>query len=102
MARQPLTDLARRHRELERLRRRLGQAHATTSAMLAQRLAALAGRLEGANPLGILARGYALVTRERDGRLLRAADQVSEGERVRVRLAKGALRCRVEERDQQP
>jgi exodeoxyribonuclease VII large subunit len=63
-----------------------------------QGLAALADRLHGASPLAVLGRGYALVTAERDGRVVRMATQVEVGERVAVRLAEGGLLCEVLER----
>jgi len=53
-------------------------------------------RLEGASPLGILTRGYSLTLRP-DGRTLRRAAEVSEGERIETLLAEGRLRSRVEE-----
>ncbi|HEX7175264.1 MAG TPA: exodeoxyribonuclease VII large subunit, partial [Pyrinomonadaceae bacterium] len=60
------------------------------------RLAVAAAALDALSPLAVLQRGYALAEGE-GGRLLRAAPSVAVGERVRVRLAEGALRCRVEE-----
>lgn len=60
------------------------------------RLAVAAASLEALSPLAVLGRGYALALDGR-GEILRAASSVSAGERVRVRLASGALRCRVEE-----
>jgi exodeoxyribonuclease VII large subunit len=47
------------------------------------------------SPLAVLGRGYALAHDAR-GRVLRDASKVAEGERVRLRLARGALSCRVE------
>ena len=55
-----------------------------------------AASLDAMSPLAVLGRGYALAQDER-GRVLRAAGAVRAGERVRVRLSEGALRCRVEE-----
>jgi exodeoxyribonuclease VII large subunit len=60
-------------------------------------LLAAAGRLEAVSPLAVLARGYSLTYRDRDGLLLREADQAKVGERVRIRLSRGVLQCRVEE-----
>ena len=57
---------------------------------------AAAAALDALSPLAVLGRGYALAQDER-GRVLRSSRGVSEGEGVRVRLAEGALRCRVEE-----
>jgi exodeoxyribonuclease VII large subunit len=44
----------------------------------------------------VLGRGYALAQDE-SGAVLRSSRAVANGERVRVRLSEGALRCRVEE-----
>ena len=60
------------------------------------RLAVAAASLDALSPLAVLGRGYALAEDER-GEILRKSSAAREGERVRVRLAEGALRCRVEE-----
>jgi exodeoxyribonuclease VII large subunit len=55
----------------------------------------LRARLEALSPLGVLARGYAVVeTGER--RIVRDASSVEVGERISVRLAKGRLGAKVE------
>jgi exodeoxyribonuclease VII large subunit len=61
-----------------------------------KRLAVTAASLDALSPLAVLHRGYALAEDDA-GRLLRDASMVNAGERVRVRLAKGRLNCRVEE-----
>ena len=60
------------------------------------RLAVAAASLDAMSPLAVLGRGYALAQDER-GEILRTSRAVRAGERVRVRLSEGALRCRVEE-----
>jgi exodeoxyribonuclease VII large subunit len=60
------------------------------------RLAVAAAALDALSPLAVLGRGYALAHDGR-GKLLRSTRGVREGERLRVRLSEGALRCRVEE-----
>ena len=60
------------------------------------RLRVAAASLDALSPLAVLNRGYALAQDER-GRALRSTGEVSVGDEVRVRLAAGALRCRVEE-----
>ncbi|MFN3653232.1 MAG: exodeoxyribonuclease VII large subunit [Armatimonadota bacterium] len=87
----------RRRQRLDDLEARLQRARALTLWRVQQRLALAAGRLQGVSPLATLARGYAAVTRERDGAPLRSAGEVAVGERVRVRLADGSLGTRVEE-----
>ena len=52
--------------------------------------------LDALSPLAVLKRGYAMAQDE-SGRLLRDARETTIGNRVRVRLAEGALGCRVEE-----
>lgn len=60
------------------------------------RLAVAAASLDALSPLAVLGRGYALAADER-GKLLRRASESKTGDRVRLRLAEGALACRVEE-----
>ena len=55
------------------------------------RLALQAGRLESLSPLGVLARGYALVRRVRDELIVRRAAEAPPGERLRVRVAEGEI-----------
>jgi exodeoxyribonuclease VII large subunit len=60
------------------------------------RLSVAATTLDALSPLAVLGRGYALASKEGGG-LLRSSRETSVGERVRVRLGEGAVRCRVEE-----
>jgi exodeoxyribonuclease VII large subunit len=48
-------------------------------------------RLDSVHPLAPLKRGYAVVTRTRDGLVLRDAAQAPAGEKVRIRLHRGEL-----------
>jgi len=60
------------------------------------RLSVAAASLDAMSPLAVLGRGYA-VAQDEGGAVLRSSSDVKSGERVRVRLSRGALRCRVEE-----
>jgi exodeoxyribonuclease VII large subunit len=60
------------------------------------RLAVAAASLDALSPLAVLKRGYAMAQDEQ-GKLLRDARQAQAGDGVRLRLAEGVLRCRVEE-----
>jgi exodeoxyribonuclease VII large subunit len=60
------------------------------------RAGTLAERLEGLSPLAVLNRGYSLTQRP-DGKIVRSAETVETGDRVRVRLGRGELGCLVEE-----
>ncbi len=62
------------------------------------RLAVAVASLDALSPLAVLQRGYALA-RSTDGRLLRDARAVKVGDAVHLRLAAGALVCRVEKQE---
>ncbi len=53
--------------------------------------------LASSSPLAILARGYAVVTRELTGKTLLSPDQVKIGEQLSIKLSRGAIRANVEE-----
>jgi exodeoxyribonuclease VII large subunit len=79
-------------------RARLAQAARALPRVLAEytelrraRLAGAAGRLEALSPLAVLARGYALVRRARDGAIVRRAAQLEAGERLSLRVAEAEL-----------
>jgi exodeoxyribonuclease VII large subunit len=59
------------------------------------RLGVAAASLDALSPLAVLKRGYAIAEDEA-GKTLRTARESVAGDRLRVRLAAGALRCRVE------
>lgn len=51
--------------------------------------------LEALNPLGVLNRGYSITYRSADGKIVRKATEVEQGQNVTVRLARGRLECSV-------
>jgi exodeoxyribonuclease VII large subunit len=60
-----------------------------------EKLSVAVGRLEALSPLRVLARGYAVVTKEGETAPVTDAGRVAAGERLRVRLARGRVRARV-------
>jgi len=58
------------------------------------RLASAAALLNANSPLASFAKGYAAVLKE-DGRLVKDAEEVSVGEHIDIRLAKGKLKAKV-------
>ncbi|HEX5854771.1 MAG TPA: exodeoxyribonuclease VII large subunit, partial [Thermoanaerobaculia bacterium] len=64
-------------------------------ALASKKLSVAAGRLEALSPLRVLARGYAVVTREGETAPVTDAARVTAGDGLRVRLARGRLRARV-------
>ncbi len=63
------------------------------------RLAGLVRAMEAVSPGRTLDRGYAIVTRVEDGKLVRASNQVAVGDEIHTRLASGQLRSTVKKRD---
>ena len=94
--RRRLPDAAGLRAAFERSGESLRAAASQRFGLARHRFEALAGALEAFSPLGVLARGYALVQRE-DGRIVRDAAEVERGETLRARLARGTLRVAVEE-----
>lgn len=58
-------------------------------------LAALQHSLRGLSPLAVLKRGFAIVTREDDGKVLKSASQVKPGEEVKIQLSQGKLNAQI-------
>ena len=76
-------------RELSGLEARLSLALERRLAAERAELAQAASRLSAMSPLSVLARGYAIATK--DGRAVRSAGELAAGDRVRVRLQEGAI-----------
>lgn len=60
-----------------------------------QTLRALTQRLDALSPLKVLGRGYAIVSRADDGRVVRRAGDVTSGDAVRIHLGEGELTASV-------
>jgi exodeoxyribonuclease VII large subunit len=78
---------------------RLSVSMRNRAAFARERLARLAASLSSLSPLGVLERGYAVVWKAGASAPLRAAGDVRSGEELRIRLARGRLRARVESGD---
>jgi exodeoxyribonuclease VII large subunit len=61
----------------------------------ALQLANLQQSLRGLSPQAVLNRGYAIVTHEKDGTLVKSADQVQAGEGVHIQVSRGELDARI-------
>lgn len=66
-----------------------------------QQVMGLESRLQGVSPLAVLQRGYAIIY-DQSGRLLRRADTVSVGERLRIVLAQSELVAVVHSQKEEP
>jgi exodeoxyribonuclease VII large subunit len=74
---------------------RLGQAMHRHLDARRQRLLVAQRTLHAVSPLATLDRGFSIITRAGDGRIVRDAAEVSPGEAIEARLARGRLRARV-------
>ncbi len=93
---QKVFDLARR---LDELDVRVFRAVRGRLRLLRQRIDLSAGRLDSLSPLAVLGRGYSLTHRTADGRLIRAAVELSPGDEITTRFAAGQAVSRVERVD---
>ena len=89
-------------RRMSGVRTRLVAADGRLAAAVARRrhatdarLRSAIARLESLSPLAVLGRGYAVCWNEERTRIVRDADSVREGDRVRVTLHRGELECEV-------
>lgn len=93
-ARHPRAVLADARRALAPLPVRLGAAMRRLLEQRRSSLGAASANLQAISPLAVLGRGYA-ITLDAKGRALRDARDVKIGDRVRVRLDRGALEAEV-------
>ena len=92
--RSPEGSLQQKELLLELLRQRLERAAAAAVEKRQRQFAALSGRLDALSPLKVLARGYAVATRQEQ--VLHSVEQLSPGEEIRLRLSDGTALCAVE------
>ena len=92
----PSARLAAQRTRLRALARALSRAARVRLARERAGLAQWVARLQTLSPLAVLARGYALVRRARDGAIVRTAGQLEAGERLAVRVAEAELEASVE------
>ena len=92
----PLPRVQQMRRELSTLQQRLEAAMRARLHEAGSRLAHLAQMLDSLSPLGVLQRGYAILT-DAEGGVVTDAAAVREGDRLQARLASGSLTVTVDE-----
>jgi exodeoxyribonuclease VII large subunit len=93
--RQPLELVRQAIQRLDDLEERGRAAVVHTFDESRHQVALLGGRLGALNPTAVLERGYSIVSRARDGRVLTSDRQVRIADHVRIQLAQGELRATV-------
>ncbi len=91
----PEARLLQDRQRLDDLVRRLGFIGGRMLQADRRELRSLAGRLDALSPLAVLSRGYA-IARDREGRVIKEAGQVSQGDSIQVMLHRGQIEARVE------
>lgn len=90
----PQRRLQNERQRLDGLATRLLSAYRHRLNLEAAHLQGLSSRLQTLDPLAILQRGYAIVWREADGRLVRTVADAPQGELLRVRVQDGEFYVR--------
>ena len=85
----PIVRLSNSRQRVDELSLRAGAELRHALRLRHERLNGLAQAIYSVSPLNVLARGYALVTAVESGKIVKAAAQVSAGQRVRVRVSEG-------------
>lgn len=97
--RRPFQSVFEMSRRLDELNARADRAIRGRARVARQQIDTVAGQLESLSPLAVLGRGYSLTQRTSDGRLIRAAAELSPGEQITTRLSQGQAVSRVERID---
>jgi len=92
----PARALQTETQRLDDFMRRAARALNQRLALESAHLSGASRRLESLSPLGVLRRGYAVVTRLQDGKIVQTASQAPVGSDLRVCLAEGGLDVKVE------
>jgi len=88
--------LVRRHQTVRELDRRLDDRARGAVKALQGRLVTMEARLRLLSPTNILERGYSITMHAVTGKVIRAANAVKRGQRLRTQLSKGEIRSVVE------
>jgi exodeoxyribonuclease VII large subunit len=80
---------------IPQLIKRLERQVAVLNERRRQQIEAFASQLTQLSPLAILGRGYSILSKVRDGTILRRADDAQAGEEIIARLSQGQLDCTV-------
>jgi exodeoxyribonuclease VII large subunit len=87
----PARRLMTEQQRLDELTRRMSRSLSQRLALKSAHLTGLRDRLESLSPLAVLRRGYAVVSRPQDGKVVLTAQDAPAGSNLHVRLADGAL-----------
>ncbi len=90
----PLRRVQRNQQSVDAWTLRLNAAQAQNQGLIREKLLGLNKRLSALNPQSVLARGYAIVTKE-NGKILGSIDDVNAGDDLKIRVKDGAFGAKV-------
>jgi exodeoxyribonuclease VII large subunit len=91
----PLRRIQRDAQTLDGLSQRLGRGQAHRLGLLREKLFGLGSRLDALNPAKVLARGYAIVTRQRDGQVVGSTGDVQKDDKIQIRVKDGEIDAKI-------
>ena len=91
----PIQKIQQINDRVKQLSRIMTQSHATLIKNRQASLSEKSSQLEALSPLATLKRGYAIVSEEANGKIVRNSDEIAEGEKLGIRLSNGALTAQV-------
>lgn len=91
----PMRQIQSEQQHLDEISHRMLSAQANIFVLAATRLTGLESRLQALNPLAVLQRGYAIITRKKDGLMITEVSHVHPGDDVSVRVRDGEFGARV-------
>jgi len=91
----PLRRIQTERQQVDELSRRAYSAWSHRMSLEASHLGGLERRLEALNPLAVLGRGYAVVTRKVDGMVINKTDQATPEQLISIRVTDGQFNAKV-------
>ena len=91
----PLRRIQRDAQTLDGLTQRLSAGQTHRQGLMREKLFGLGSRLDALNPAKVLARGYAIVTRQADGKVVSSAGDVQSDEMIHIRVKDGDIDAKI-------
>ena len=91
----PLRRIQRGQQSVDGQTLRLNAAQAQYQGLMREKLKGLNRRLASLNPQAVLARGYAIVTKPENGKVIGSVGDVDKGEELKIRVKDGEFDARV-------
>lgn len=91
----PLRHIQQDGQRLDELTRRLNATLAHRLDLTRANVGGFARRLETLNPQAVLARGYAVVTRKKDQKIIGSVDDINPGDDLNIRVSDGTFDAKV-------